>query len=147
MARSADYFADDETKTFEELSDTVKQLSEIVQRRLEESGQYAHDTVQKNPWTTVMVAGAIGALIALSISRRSAPRHSARAWRDYVPSTRIIPQNFSAELPSSQSLARRFEGLIDTISELDPKAVGVPALKTAQEIYATVRDSHRSISK
>ncbi|MBU1211211.1 MAG: hypothetical protein KJ587_08055 [Alphaproteobacteria bacterium] len=132
------------SSTAEELARTVEDLKEMVARRTERAASYAHEVAGQHPWFTVTLAGALGAIVAISIAPRKHTRNRRNDWQDYLPSTRTVAPYMPTELPSRKSMLSRFEGLVDSISELDPKAVGIPAIKTVQDLYGSVRDAFQS---
>lgn len=135
------------SQTAEELSQTIQQLSEIVRHRTELAATYTQAAVRQNPWTSIALAGALGAIIAISIAPRKKTRVRRDDWQQYLPSTRMVSPYIPTELPSGKSLTGRLEGLLDTLTELDPKAVAAPAFRSAQEMFGMAREAFRSFSK
>jgi ElaB/YqjD/DUF883 family membrane-anchored ribosome-binding protein len=133
--------------TLEQLAEVVKELDEMLKRRAEQARVKTVGAVRRHPWTSVLVAAGLGAIVGLRISRRKDFHAIAEAFRNYDPSRSLKPSYAATSFPSARPISSRLEQLLDSISEIDPKAAGVPALKSAQEMFSAFKDAIRSLSQ
>lgn len=143
---------DEDLAALEQLSEAVAELKAIVARKTQEAHVQTATTVRQYPFTSVLVAGAAGALVGLALTRRTASHRSylSRAMAavpSYESIQRAIPSYQSLEGPTMSSLSRRLENLVDQISGIDPNSVGQPALDAAKDLYGMFRKAMNSIAK
>lgn len=118
----------------QELQDEIEQLAgsvrTAVERRArqaveaaEATADYMRDSIRRQPWLMLAIAGAAGAALALAIVR---PKPRSLMASRLQPISQYIPDDLGASLRnagarSAESLAMRLERLADAIVSFDPE--------------------------
>lgn len=74
-----------QTKTFRRTRNLVREAKEALEAtkdRVEEAKDKTEEVIKKNPFTSIAVAAAVGALVALSVNALF--RQEKKSWRDRV---------------------------------------------------------------
>lgn len=139
-----------DAESFQQLSDTVKSLSEVVSRRAKRAAVATQSVARDNPWLTVTAAAVAGVVIAKAVAPRKAPVGRFQSLQQYVPTSHHVASylpSMPAEMPTTRSMGARLESVLEAISQIDPKGSAAPALQRVQEMYGAVRDTVKDTVK
>ena len=120
----------------------IDRRSRDAARAAESSKVVLRRAIRHQPWTSLAVAGATGALLAIAVTRPSASRSRSRGWRTLdsymTPDAQSTLGNLRSSL-SRDSLATRLEQVADAIANIDPAAATSPIVSAANRVLKALR--------
>ncbi|MGE3067372.1 MAG: hypothetical protein AB7K67_17465 [Hyphomicrobiaceae bacterium] len=130
-----------------EVEDIAASVADIARKRGAEGVGLVRGSIEERPWTSLAVAGAAGALLALAvIPARSAARSR---WQqldprnyDYDDMARSIRRSIAVE---TRPLAARVETLMNSLAGLDTRDItGSPMFEKAKSLLQAVTGTGKS---
>lgn len=144
--QARDQSDDAQNETLEALTQSIAELREIVQRKSERAGKRSIQFIGENPFVAVAIAAGAGVLVGLLITRKRTAPTLTDSLQRYVPSSRSVSAYIPNDLSTGRSISGRVENLIDSISQIDAKSVGGPAMEMFRDLYSNFRSMMKSVS-